>query len=123
MGKGTDILEEAAKATVLCGAVGSRHFVTFVEGGEEVFAEESETDELSGVFLKVAGPTSARRFKPPAAGCSEAALAEALAPMQIWAQGVPKGAVVLVAVVAVPPEVLGPVLGALGQLGVPRTPP
>lgn len=111
-----------AKTSVMCGALTGRHFVSFLEGGEEVFAEDSDV-ELSGVFIKVAGPHSTRVFKAPAVGCDEAALAEALAPMQIWAQGVPKGAVVLLALLAVPPEVTAPVLEALGQIGVPRNPP
>jgi len=112
---------EAAKASTLCGIIGGRRFVTFIEAGKEVFDDSGE--DLDGVFVKVAGPHSARRFDVPPGDTDKATLEEALTPLSIWAEGVPTGAVVLLALLGVPHEMLAHILQALGPLGNPRYPP
>merc|ERR1719507_99369 len=125
-----------AKVTALCGATaGGRCFVQFLEAGEEVY-EESEV-EGAGVFVKVVGGHSVRRFSVPSSPGSNAlegaegaeggfdvdALRQAVAPIHFWVNGVAKGSLVLLALVAVPPEALPLVLEALAPLGVPQTSP
>merc|ERR1740129_2533070 len=113
------------KLSVACGAIAGSCFVSFIEGGVETYAEHGET--LSGMFVKLAGPHSARHFPlPPAliAGSgSDGELARALSPVHLWVDCVPPGGVVLLALVGVASEAVGPALASLVELGVPSTPP
>ena len=109
-----------SKATVVCGAPdGGQVFVSFVEGGTEVFWFQAPNPS-SLVFLKVAGPNrETRRFSLPAADAGDSDWAEALASIHSWVEAVEEGDAVLVAMLEVTHTWLGPLQAALCPLGVP----
>merc|ERR1712216_1118348 len=74
-----------------------------------------EADELSGVFAKVAGCHSARQFSADSS--------DALASLRFWVDSVPRGELVLIAIVGVAENMLDEVFDTLSQLGVPGEPP
>jgi len=100
-----------AKASVACGAREGARFVVFsdADSGEQYF---SESDEISGIFVKVVGQT-ARPFKLHDGDLSS---------LQIWAGNVSPGVPVLFAAVGLQPEQLSSVLSALRPLGLPPGP-
>lgn len=91
-----------------CSAVSGSRFVRFVEAGQITYEEDG--DELTGVFVKVAGHHSARHFASP----------EAIASLHLWVDSVPLGEPVLLAIICVAEEVLNEVLDALEPLGAPK---
>merc|ERR1712176_858504 len=109
------------KLSVVCGAFAEQFFVKFVENDTETFCQ----DDLSGVFVKVAGPHAARRFSLPELSIDAGtdAWASALAPVNLWVDMVQPGVAVLIAFLCIPPEAMGPLLAALVPLGFPQVPP
>lgn len=121
--------DQYERLTVVCGAVAGRPFVSFCEGCEETFGEHDD-EHLSGLFVKIAGRHCARHFPLPtqysvqeeqALTSEEFAeeLSSAVTSISIWVDGVPLKATVLVAIIGLPSSAVGPVLSALGPLGVP----
>lgn len=106
------VAERCPKVSVLCSAAAGFRFVRFTERGEEAYVEEDE--DLTGIFSKVVGSHCGRRFSVPCKGD----LTDALAPLHLWVAGVPGGAMVLLAIVCVAPELLSAVLAALAPLGL-----
>jgi len=110
------------RLTVVCSAINGRPYISFCEGGLETFGERDD-ETLSGLFVKVAGPHCARHFPLPALEGTSEEIAEqlenAVAPISIWANGVPLREAVMVAMVGMPSEAVTPVLAALAPLGVP----
>lgn len=103
-------------------AVDGRSFVSFCEGGAETFGEHDEGN-ISGMFVKMAGSHCARHF-PIASDSDSSSFAQeeidnCLAPIGFWISGVPVGAVVMIAIVGIPPEATAPLLEILDPLGVP----
>lgn len=133
--------ERRIKLAVACCGVPGRRFVCFCEDGQDEFGQDSPA--ASGVFAKIAGPGCLRHFAVPppnasgtgitasadtcgpagtdaGSGGSGGELEEALVPLRIWADGVPPGATVLLAIVGLDPRTASAVLEALAPLGVPR---
>merc|ERR1712096_477160 len=95
-GKSSASEADCPKASVCCSAVLGSRFVRFVEAGASTFEEEDE--ELTGIFVKVAGCHSARHFL--AAGAEN--WGDALASLRLWVDSVPRGELVLLAIVGLP---------------------
>eukprot|EP00928_Gymnodinium_smaydae_P019371 TRINITY_DN17420_c0_g2_i2.p1 TRINITY_DN17420_c0_g2~~TRINITY_DN17420_c0_g2_i2.p1 ORF type:complete len:804 (-),score=130.76 TRINITY_DN17420_c0_g2_i2:181-2523(-) len=124
--------DQISKISVACNAVEGSAFVTFCEGGQETFGERDDEGPLAGIFVKVAGGHSARRFgtslllgstdasSADAVGEDDGRIAECLSSLSIWANGVPAGAVVLLALIGLPQELLQRTLEVLAVLGVPQ---
>jgi len=129
------------RLTVVCGAIHGKPFVSFCEGGLETFGERDD-DALTGLFVKVAGNSCARNFLIPEPAAQDnftddemsreqmlreeemlseyqKELTDAVSPISIWVDGVPLRSAVLVAMIGLHPEAIGPVLAALAPLGVP----
>jgi len=119
--------DSCRKASVMCGAAAnSAPFVSFCEEGVEVFGERDDP-ELSGVFVKVAGRQSARRFTVPSSDELEKAggddevtelLEMALLPLGLWADSVPPGSGVFLAMVNMPLAAITQALAILAPLGI-----
>lgn len=113
--------DQCERLVVLCSAVDGRSFVSFCEGGSETFGEHDESN-ISGMFVKIAGSHCARHFPIAPDGDSSFTSEEidnCLAPIGFWISGVPAGAVVMIAIVGIPPEATAPLLEILDPLGVP----
>merc|ERR1712217_723102 len=87
--------------------------------GTESFGDRGSEYECSGVFAKVVGPHSARRFKFSATGDNAASLAS----LHMWVSSAPPDSTVLLAIVGIPPAILEVVLATLAPLGVPQVVP
>ena len=104
-----------AKVTVTCGISSSDADANFVSlrDSETVFQERGF--DVTGLFIKIRGQ-SARAF--PLDNLSP----DGLDSLHLWVEGVPEGAVVLMAIVGIEIDIQ-PVLQALSRLNVPQEPP
>ena len=100
------------KLTVSCGVSSESAFVA-LRDGESSFEEHGF--DVTGLYIKTQGQTAARNFPLDQ-------LSDGLLPVRLWVDGVPPGAVVLLAIVNVEGD-LQQVLEALRPLNVPQSVP
>jgi len=114
-----------ARASVVCCGAGSNRFVMFKENGIDVF--EKFGPVVSGVFANVVGQNSPRHFSVPCATMDSNAglddVDETLVSLRLWVECVPPDAVVMLAALSVPPQILKTMLEILQPMGLPPTPP
>eukprot|EP00434_Breviolum_minutum_P030161 symbB.v1.2.026673.t1/scaffold2684.1/size75764/5 len=106
-----------AKLTVSCGVSSRDPDANFVSLRDSTSVFQERGFDVTGLYIKVHGQTGCRAFS------LDNLFPDGLDPLQLWVQGVPEKAIVLMAIVGIESDIL-PVLQVLSPLGVPQdTPP